>query len=311
MSGTISIQKIGITELKTDAIVNAANDGLWAGGGVCGTIFRDAGYDQLTAACNKIGGCKTGNAVITPGFSLPAKYIIHAVGPVWSGGEHDEPRLLYSAYKQSLILARENGCHSIGFPLISAGIYGYPKDQAWRKALQACRDFQKANPDYNIKIIFAVLDDSILELGEKILSELCASDEKATFGKIATTDYAKIYIFAKIQKVLYEHPEELPWDYFENIEYIARGLEKLGFNMDSGKGMTEAFPEINVCWDAAALRSVLDQVSIQLLGDTIYAKWRYFNHWAMAPMEEKDYEWFIVAYEGLAQLAMKAMQKQE
>ena len=174
MSGNISIQKIGITKLKTDAIVNAANDGLWAGGGVCGAIFRDAGYDQLTAACNIIGGCKTGNAVITPGFNLPAKHIIHAVGPMWSGGNHNEPQLLYSAYKQSLILAKENGLHSIGFPLISAGIYGYPKDQAWRKAIQACQDFLENNPDYEMEIIFAVLDDDILQMGEKTLQDLGA-----------------------------------------------------------------------------------------------------------------------------------------
>ena len=82
---TITIQKIGITQLQTDAIVNAANERLWAGGGVCGAIFREAGYDELTAACSEIGGCKTGKAVITLGFQLAAKYVIHAVGPVWRG----------------------------------------------------------------------------------------------------------------------------------------------------------------------------------------------------------------------------------
>ncbi len=166
---SITIQKIGITKLKTDAIVNAANEGLWAGGGVCGAIFSEAGMGELTEACDKIGGCKTGNAVITPGFNLPAKYIIHAVGPVWQGGGNNEPKLLYSAYKQSLIVAKDNDCHSIGFPLISAGIFGYPKDQAWRKAIQACKDFIADNPDYNIDIIFAVLDDYILQLGEQTL----------------------------------------------------------------------------------------------------------------------------------------------
>lgn len=169
---SIKIQKIGITKLHTDAIVNAANSSLAAGGGVCGAIFREAGYDELTAACGAIGGCKTGSAAITPGFNLPVKYIIHAVGPVYQDGKHREPQLLYSAYKQSLILAKENNCHSIGFPLISAGIFGYPKDQAWRKALQACQDFISDNPDYDIDIIFAVLDDNIKALGEKSLTEL-------------------------------------------------------------------------------------------------------------------------------------------
>ena len=315
MAGKISIQKIDITKLNTDAIVNAANEGLWAGGGVCGAIFDAAGYGELTKACSAIGGCETGNAVITPGFRLPAKYIIHAVGPVWMGGGQNEPKLLYSAYKQSLILARENACHSIGFPLISTGIYGYPKDKAWRKAIQACLDFLKANPDYDMDIIFAVLEESIQDLGEKTLAELRAEDVgstevKPTFEKSVTTDYAKIYTFAKVQKVLYEHQEEVPGVYFGEIEYIARWLEELGFNMDCGVGMKEAFPEINVFNDVTSLRSVLDKVSIQLLGDTIYAKWRYFNHWSMGPMQDEDYEWFVVAYEGLAQLAMKAMQKQ-
>ncbi len=169
---SIEIRKIGITNLDTDAIVNAANKELWEGSGVCGAIFSSAGSAEMTRACNAIGGCKTGDAVITPGFRLPAKYVIHAVGPIWTDGRHDEPKLLYSAYKNSLLLAKENGLLSIGFPLISAGIYGYPKDKAWRKAIQACRDFIESNPDHDIRIIFAVLDDEILSLGEKTLKEL-------------------------------------------------------------------------------------------------------------------------------------------
>ena len=169
---SIEIKKMGITNVKADAVVNAANDGLWEGGGVCGAIFKAAGSTELTKACNKIGGCKTGNAVITPAFNLPAKYIIHAVGPVWHGGDQNEPKLLYSAYKQSLIVAKDNGCHSIVFPLISAGIFGYPVNQAWKKALQACIDFINSNPDYDIKILFAVLSDSVLSVGQDTLAEL-------------------------------------------------------------------------------------------------------------------------------------------
>ena len=169
---TIIIQKIGITDLSTDAIVNAANDGLWAGGGVCGAIFRAAGHDKLEAACSAIGHCDTGSAVITPGFDLKAKFIIHAVGPVWRGGNSNEPQLLYGAYRRSLELDVENGCHSIGFPLISAGIFGYPKDKAWRKAIQACCDFFEKNPGADLQVIIAVLDDSILALGQQTLDEL-------------------------------------------------------------------------------------------------------------------------------------------
>ena len=122
---TMEIRKMSITDLDTDAIVNAANEGLRAGGGVCGAIFRAAGHEQLQAACDRIGHCATGSAVMTPGFGTKAKYIIHAVGPRWTDGRHDEPKLLYGAYRSSLELAVQNGCRSIGFPLVSAGIFGY------------------------------------------------------------------------------------------------------------------------------------------------------------------------------------------
>ena len=172
MFSTIEIQKISIVDLDTDAIVNAANEALAAGGGVCGAIFKAAGYKELQAACDVFAHCDTGDAVITPGFKLKAKYVIHTVGPIWRGGNGDEPKLLYSAYKQSLIVAKENGLHSIAFPLISAGIYGYPQDQAWRKALQACHDFIEANKDYEIDIIFAVIDDDVMDKGLKARAEL-------------------------------------------------------------------------------------------------------------------------------------------
>ena len=168
----IRIQNISITDLATDAIVNAANEGLWAGGGVCGAIFRAAGHDRLQEACNKIGHCDTGSAVITPGFQLKAKYIIHAVGPVWRGGNEHEPELLYGAYYKALELAKENNCASIGFPLISAGIFGYPLEKAWEVAVKACRDFLTAHPDYDIDIVFAVLDNRIIKVGQEKLKKL-------------------------------------------------------------------------------------------------------------------------------------------
>jgi O-acetyl-ADP-ribose deacetylase (regulator of RNase III) len=171
MKSTIEIEKIDITDLNVDVIVNAANRQLLEGGGVCGAIFRKAGSAELGEACSEIGGCETGNAVITPGFGLAAKHIIHAVGPIWHGGDDNEAELLYGAYEQSLILARKNGCHSIGFPLISSGIYGYPKGPAWEIAIKACSDFTDANPDYQIRIIFAVLSEQSKELGEMTLSK--------------------------------------------------------------------------------------------------------------------------------------------
>ena len=172
MKSSIKVKKTDITELDADVIVNAANERLSHGGGVCGAIFAKAGPDELAEACSEIGGCETGNAVITPGFDLSAKYIIHAVGPIWNGGGSGEPELLYNAYRQSLILAMENECHSIGFPVISSGIYGYPKEEAWEVAVKACSDFINENPDYPIQIIFAVLSHSSKELGEKTIREI-------------------------------------------------------------------------------------------------------------------------------------------
>ena len=169
---SIDIRLIGITDLETDCIVNAANSGLAMGSGVCGAIFRAAGPRELQAACDKIGYCPTGGAVITPGFALKAKYVIHAVGPIWSGGDRNEPQHLYSCYQESLNRAKENSCHSIGFPLISSGIFGYPKDKAWRVALKSCSDWLSDDPNYDMDITFAVLNQGILKLGKKTMAEL-------------------------------------------------------------------------------------------------------------------------------------------
>ena len=174
---SIEIVENGITDLKTDAVVNAANEGLWEGGGVCGVIFRAAGSKELTAACNKIGHCDTGDAVITPSFGLKdAKYIIHAVGPRWNGGRNDEAKLLYSAYYRSLELAAEHDCRSVGFPLISAGIFGYPVDEAWTVAVSACSDFIKAHPDHQILIRFGVPSEKNRRSGEEALKRYPSSD---------------------------------------------------------------------------------------------------------------------------------------
>lgn len=172
MKSNIRVERIDITELDVDAIVNAANSALAQGGGVCGAIFRKAGPAELSQACSEIGGCETGSAVITPGFNLKAKYVIHAVGPIWKGGDANEAELLYDAYGKSLALAKENDCHSIAFPVISSGIYGYPKREAWEVAVRSCRDFINDNSDYSIDITFAVLSRGSKELGESVIDEI-------------------------------------------------------------------------------------------------------------------------------------------
>lgn len=144
-----------ITKLKVDAVVNAANTRLQRGGGVCGAIFSAAGMNDLQAACDKLAPIKTGDAVITPGFRLPARYVIHAAGPIFQDGKQGEEALLRSAYLNSLKLARSKRCGSIAFPLISAGIYGYPKAQALRVALAAIRDFLA---DHEMDVALCVLN---------------------------------------------------------------------------------------------------------------------------------------------------------
>ena len=166
----LTIIREDITRMAVDAIVNAANKELQMGGGVRGAIFKAAGAEALQAACNKVSPIQMGKAAITPGFSLPAKYVIHAAGPVYRRWDKEKSRaLLCSAYQESLRLAEEHGCKSIAFPLISSGIYGYPKDEALEVARTAIEEFLK---DHEMEVFLTVFDKSSFQISKALLGDV-------------------------------------------------------------------------------------------------------------------------------------------
>ena len=156
-----------ITTLDVDAIVNAANSSLLGGGGVDGAIHKVAGH-QLLEACRRLGGCETGEAKITPGFNLSARYVIHTVGPVWNGGQHGEAELLANCYRNSLQLAEENGVKSIAFPSISTGIYGYPLEEVAKVAIATVKSME---PDLKSveEVIFCCFSRRALDVYQALL----------------------------------------------------------------------------------------------------------------------------------------------
>ncbi len=163
----ISFDVGDITKLKVDAIVNAANRSLLGGGGVDGAIHRAAG-PSLLEECRGLNGCNTGEAKITGGWNLPAKYVIHTVGPIYGGREKDAV-LLASCYRNSLDLAREHDIHTIAFPAISTGVYGYPKEAAAKIALTTVSDWLSANPDYPMEVIMSCYSREMRDCYQKVI----------------------------------------------------------------------------------------------------------------------------------------------
>lgn len=201
----LKIERNDITKMKVDAIVNAANCGLAEGGGVCGAIFAAAGREKLRAACNAIGGCKTGDAVITPGFDLPAEYIIHTPGPIWQGGTHGERELLSSCYQNSLALALKKHCKSIAFPLISSGIFGYPKDKALEVAVSSIGAFLLNNEE--IDVYLTVFDTASYVLGDKLFASISSYiDDNYADAHYRRNSYQDLMLSAKLAEE-YAYPK--------------------------------------------------------------------------------------------------------
>ncbi|MBE6563297.1 MAG: O-acetyl-ADP-ribose deacetylase [Ruminococcaceae bacterium] len=246
----LEIVRNDITKMNVDAIVNAANETLLGGGGVDGCIHRAAGK-ELLKECRTLGGCTTGDAKVTGAYKLPCKYVIHTVGPVWHGGTHGEKALLESCYKRSLEMAKEKGCESVAFPLISSGVYGYPKDKALKVAVDTIGDFLLEN---DMTVYIVIFDKASFSIGEKLFSDIKEFIDDKYVSDRTDERYERrrgAALFASRSCAPRSEPEECfeeeiccsmapPADLEELIDCIDESFSQMLLRKIDEKGMTDA-----------------------------------------------------------------------
>ena len=227
--------------MTVDAVVNAANESLLGGGGVVGAIHYAAGAGLL-AECKTLGGCKTGKAKITGGYNLPAKYVIHTVGPVYEDGKHGEKDLLESCYRESLALAKESNCETVAFPLISSGVYGYPKDQALKVAIDVISDFLLEN---DMTVYIVIFDKAAYKISEKLFSDIAEYIDDNYVDEY--TDYRResMRMNAPMQAVMADEICECKALFTENdldskLKQIDESFSQMLLRKIDEKGMTDA-----------------------------------------------------------------------
>ncbi|MBT2724470.1 macro domain-containing protein [Bacillus sp. ISL-46] len=206
----LEIVRHDLTKMKVDAVVNAANTSLKMGGGVCGAIFRAAGVNELQEACDKMGECRVGEAVLTDGFNMEAKYIIHTPGPIWQGGSKHEAALLKASYYNSLELAKTHQCESIAFPLISTGIYGYPKEEALQIAVSTIGSFLLR---HDMLVYLVVFDKSSFGLSKKLFTSIHQYIDEHYVEEVEST-------------FNYNREERYIWESRQEVEIVQQDLNK-------------------------------------------------------------------------------------
>ena len=240
----LEIVRNDLTKMKVDAIVNAANTDLKMGGGVCGAIFQAAGIHELKHACNKIGGCPVGEAVITDGFQLPAKYIIHTPGPIWKGGTNQEVTLLKSSYEHSLELAKNYQCESVAFPLISTGIYGYPKEEALQIAVSTISSYLL---HHDMLVYLVVFDKASFGLSQKLFKSINEYIDEHYVEEIESTfslryNMEQLHESDAIPQELYEKQSEpiIENSLLNLIEELDESFSERLLRLIDERGMTDA-----------------------------------------------------------------------